>query len=83
MTSDEQSELLCEADSYNRCIHAHMYLAVEFETLQQYLALLELCAKKLSTLGERVSFYLAAAVSDFYVPDDKVRQHTMHIMQRK
>lgn len=77
MSADEQSELQCEADSYNRCIQAHMYLAVEFETLQQYLTLLEMTAKKLSILGERVSFYLAAAVSDFYVPDDKVRQHTI------
>jgi hypothetical protein len=35
--------------------------------------LLESVAKKLSVLNERVMFYLAAAVSDFYIPDEEVR----------
>ena len=74
MTNNEQAELQCEADSYNRCVQANMYITVEFETLQEYLSVLEVAAKKLSILEDRVSFYLAAAVSDFYVPVEKVAQ---------
>lgn len=73
LSCDEQAQLQCEADSYNRCIQENMLVTVEFETLQEYLGLLELTAKKLSFLADRVSFYLAAAVSDFYIPDEKVR----------
>jgi hypothetical protein len=51
----------------------HFYLPVEFETLDQYLALLETIARRLGQWGPRVCFYLAAAVSDFYIPEEKVR----------
>jgi hypothetical protein len=61
-----------ESITYNNIISANRYLSIPFETLQEYLVLLESVAKKLSVLNERVMFYLAAAVSDFYIPDEEV-----------
>lgn len=40
--------------------------------MDDYLKLLELIAGALSGFGPRVAFILAAAVSDFYIPADKV-----------
>jgi phosphopantothenate-cysteine ligase len=60
------------------------YLSVEFETLDQYLAHLETLSCLLGQWGPRVCFFLAAAVSDFYIPEEKVScdlsslHHTIH-----
>ena len=63
-----KSELRC----YNHCIKNKMLLTIPFETLQEYLSSLQFLAEELSDLKERVCFYLAAAVSDFYVPEEEV-----------
>lgn len=41
-------------------------------TLSDYLFLLKASAEALSPLGNHVMFYLAAAVSDFYIPDSEL-----------
>ena len=64
-----KSELRC----YNHCIKNKMMMTIPFETLKEYLASLQLIAEEISYLKERACFYLAAAVSDFYVPEDEVR----------
>jgi phosphopantothenate---cysteine ligase (ATP) len=47
-------------------------ITISFRTVEEYLAKLQICAVALSTLRSLATFYLAAAVSDFYVPfDDK------------
>lgn len=43
-------------------------LPVVFETLFQYLSYLRAIATKLNKFGSQVAFYMAAAVSDFYIP---------------
>ena len=68
----DQKELMCEAAAYQCSISSSAYLPIEFQTLEEYLELLEGCARRLNGLGERVCFYLAAAVSDFYIPQNKV-----------
>ena len=71
-TSDERKRLLVESEVFCMSVEHEFYLPVEFETLQEYLQLLEAAARALSSLKERVCFYLAAAVSDFYIPEDQV-----------
>ena len=61
-----------ESEAFCMSIDHQFYLPVEFETLEEYLQLLEAASRALSSLNERASFYLAAAVSDFYIPEDKV-----------
>ena len=63
-----KSELRC----YNHCIKNKMMMTIPFETLKEYLSSLQFIAEEISYLKERACFYLAAAVSDFYVPEDEV-----------
>jgi len=47
---------------------AHTLLLVEFTTLSDYLHYLHGVAQLLTTCGHSAMMYLAAAVSDFYIP---------------
>jgi hypothetical protein len=49
-------------------------ISLSYETLTEYLKLLQEVAQAIhvSKLGSRTCFFLAAAVSDFYIPLDKV-----------
>lgn len=47
-------------------------LMVEFTTIVDYLHLLRAASKVLDCLGDKAVLYLAAAVSDFYIPRDKM-----------
>lgn len=50
-------------------------LRVSFETLFEYLVYLKAIAEALAPFGPRAAFYLAAAVSDFYVPLSAMAEH--------
>ena len=50
-------------------------LRISFETLFEYLAYLKAIAVTLDPFGPRAAFYLAAAVSDFYVPLGTMSEH--------
>ncbi len=55
-------------EDYQKAKRENRLLLVDFITLDEYLSLLELCAKCLSRFGSRALLYLAAAVSDFHIP---------------
>jgi hypothetical protein len=63
-----RDELRC----FQNAIQQKMLQSISFETLFEYLDLLQLAACKLSVFGPRVCFFLASAVSDFYIPKDEV-----------
>ncbi len=50
-------------------------LALSFTSVQQYLALLRETCCALDAAGPHALLILAAAVSDFYVPDDEMPEH--------
>ena len=77
---EEQERLIKESESFCMSLEHEFYLRIEFEALEEYLDLLEMSAKAMSALKERACFYLAAAVSDFYIPSDKVSR--LQIMSR-
>ncbi|CAN2388170.1 phosphopantothenate--cysteine ligase activity [Pristimantis euphronides] len=60
---------------YGRVQEAGRLLPVEFSTLSDYLHLLLAAARALSPLGSNAMFYLAAAVSDFYIPASEIPEH--------
>jgi phosphopantothenate-cysteine ligase len=78
--SDFQDVLFGEREDptyLHRCVekvmeycHGPRFLRVEFRTVFEYLSLLRLMSNHLKPLGQRVVVYLAAAVSDFYVPEE-------------
>lgn len=63
-----KSELLC----YQQAKKQKLLISFEFETVTDYLELLHVVAEELASLQEMACFYLAAAVSDFYVPKEEV-----------
>lgn len=50
-------------------------LYLEFITIQEYLGKLEHICTSLAPLGQDVMLYLAAAVSDFYIPREHLSEH--------
>lgn len=66
------SELAC----HQACVSNQSILMIPFESVLEYLALLEVIAKGLGrAFSSHCLFYLAAAVSDFYLPPEHMAEH--------
>ncbi|XP_060574140.1 phosphopantothenate--cysteine ligase-like [Ruditapes philippinarum] len=72
---ESTSKLLNIIQKYHAVQQEGRLLMIEFTTLVDYLHLLRASSLILSTLGKKASLYLAAAVSDFYIPKNKMPQH--------
>ncbi|KAL3693370.1 hypothetical protein R1sor_007021 [Riccia sorocarpa] len=59
---------------YTAVQHGNL-LSIPYETLFEYLQILRILALKLKRLERHAMFYMAAAVSDFYVPWNKMEEH--------
>nr|SVE74257.1 EOG090X085T [Daphnia barbata] len=68
-----QIELRVVAEKYQR--HKCNLLMISFNTLADYLWLLQATAQKMQILGPLALLYLAAAVSDFYIPTSQMPHH--------
>ncbi|XP_049870562.1 phosphopantothenate--cysteine ligase [Pectinophora gossypiella] len=62
---------------YKAAHAAGAILHVSFTTVSEYFWLLRAACECLANLGPRAVLYLAAAVSDFYIPKDRVPTHKM------
>ncbi|KAK3100684.1 hypothetical protein FSP39_023758 [Pinctada imbricata] len=60
---------------YTKCKEQNQLLSIEFQTLGEYLTYLQACATALRPLGSNAMLYLAAAVSDFYIPKEQMPEH--------
>ncbi|KJE95538.1 phosphopantothenoylcysteine synthetase [Capsaspora owczarzaki ATCC 30864] len=60
---------------YHRVVKEQLLLQVPFTTVTDYLFLLREAAKILGPLGPEALLYLAAAVSDFFIPAAQMAQH--------
>ncbi len=60
---------------YRKARQEKMLCLVPFTTVTEYLWLLRGIAELMAPLGKRAVFYLAAAVSDFWVPRDRLVEH--------
>uniref|UniRef100_A0A8C7C872 Uncharacterized protein n=1 Tax=Oncorhynchus kisutch TaxID=8019 RepID=A0A8C7C872_ONCKI len=78
-TIEECEECVCVGMSvlmrYQAVNEARLLLPVEFSTLSEYLHHLKAAAQALRPIGSKAMFYLAAAVSDFYIPTSKMPEH--------
>ena len=68
-------ELTSESECYRLCVANQAFLSISFVTVEHYLQCLQSTALSTAVLGCRVMFFLAAAVSDFYVPSEHLSQH--------
>ena len=69
--------MINEWKRYNNSVspHSKLLLQVEFKTVQDYLRDLEIISRTLCLHDKSSVTYLAAAVSDFYIPDTEVVEH--------
>ncbi|CAN0879317.1 Phosphopantothenate--cysteine ligase 2 [Linum grandiflorum] len=61
--------------NHHAAVADHLLLKLPFTTIFEYLQMLQIIAKAMKPLGPHSMFYLAAAVSDFYVPWESMAEH--------
>lgn len=75
VSTGQADALLPVLKAYKQSQKAGTLLQMDFTTVNDYLWILREMATIMSSLGRRGMFYLAAAVSDFFLPLDKVAEH--------
>ena len=70
-----QDEMLRVLRQYAEVKRANKLLILSYVTITEYLWNLRDVARLMRPLGPRALFYLAAAVSDFFVPQDRMVEH--------
>lgn len=60
---------------YHAAVDQNLLLKLPFTTIFEYLQILQMVATSMSVFGSHGMFYLAAAVSDFYVPWKDMAEH--------
>ncbi len=76
MVNDEyQEKMLSVLRKYKAAKKENLLLLLSFTTITEYLWDLREIARLMGPLGSRALFYLAAAVSDFFVPKDRMVEH--------
>lgn len=74
--SEKHSKEVKKAIRENRAaVESGVLLKIHFTTIFEYLQILQLIATSMNNLGPNAMFYLAAAVSDFYVPWKGMVEH--------
>lgn len=72
VTPDKRAQLLDVLTSYKAVQRAGTLLTLTFVTVNDYLWSLRAVSQELSVLGRGAMYYLAAAVSDFFLPTQKM-----------
>ncbi|KAK6459581.1 DNA/pantothenate metabolism flavoprotein [Scheffersomyces xylosifermentans] len=72
---DFADEMLVVLRKYNAAKESNSLLLIPFTTVNQYLYTLKTISEILHRVDTRALFYLAAAVSDFFLPQSKMPQH--------
>lgn len=76
VVNDEHQELMLDVlRKYNAAKSNNLLLLLSFTTITEYLWNLREIARLMQPLGPKALFYLAAAVSDFFVPRDRMAEH--------
>lgn len=69
---DHVPKVLPILKKYQTVKKSKQFLSVPFTSLADYLWLLRACCESLATSQQNALLYLAAAVSDFYVPSEQL-----------
>jgi phosphopantothenate-cysteine ligase len=72
---EHQSDMIDVYRQYMAAKKDNLLLIMSFVTITEYLWELREVAQLMKPLGPRAMFYLAAAVSDFFVPQDRMVEH--------
>ncbi|KAG8907176.1 hypothetical protein FRB99_005148 [Tulasnella sp. 403] len=72
---EAREKLLGVLDAYRECHNEGTLLTLTFVTVNDYLWLLRAVSEQMASLGRDAMYYLAAAVSDFFLPTEKMSEH--------
>ena len=72
MRAGERAQLLAVLAAYKAVHRAGTLHTLHFVTVNDYLWLLRALSQELAVLGRDALFYLAAAVSDFFLPRQRM-----------
>ncbi|WVQ82330.1 hypothetical protein IAT38_004458 [Cryptococcus sp. DSM 104549] len=72
---EHAQSLLPILQAYHTAQESGSLLSIEFQTVNDYLWLLKGVTGAMAPLGRRALYYLAAAVSDFFLPEEKIAEH--------
>ncbi|KAI0462162.1 hypothetical protein LJB42_004250 [Komagataella kurtzmanii] len=75
INAEYQNEMRVVLRKYQNARDKGLLLVVPFTTVHQYLFTLKLVSQELSVIGPNGLFYLAAAVSDFFLPHSRMPEH--------
>ncbi|KAI0295778.1 phosphopantothenate-cysteine ligase [Russula brevipes] len=75
VTPSKYDDLLDVLTAYKSVQQAGLLHTLTFVTIDDYLWLLRAVSQELSVLGRNALYYLAAAVSDFFLPREKMSEH--------
>ncbi|EGV63514.1 Phosphopantothenate--cysteine ligase cab2 [Yamadazyma tenuis] len=75
ISPDFAPEMLQVLRKYNAAKSSNSLILVPFTTVNQYLFTLRMGSEALKKMGKNALFYLAAAVSDFFLPQSRMPQH--------
>lgn len=68
-------QLKADISDHNKYRAENRILYIPFTDVNEYLAILQASSVALAPLGARAMLYLAAAVSDFYIPPEQMSVH--------
>ncbi|GFS35258.1 phosphopantothenate--cysteine ligase [Nephila pilipes] len=68
-------QLIPHLNEYKMIKGNKMLLKIQFNTLSSYLHMLYIAAQAMRPMGKDAILYLAAAVSDFYIPEKDMAEH--------
>lgn len=78
-----QQKMLGVLRKYNAAKKENQILILSFTTITEYLWYLKTISVLMRPLGPKALFYLAAAVSDFFLPKDRLSEHKIQSSGRK
>ena len=81
MASEHQEKITKIYREYKDVQDSSRLINVPFTSLSEYLNFLKGCAQVLSKCDKNVMFYLAAAVSDFYIPSEEMVSDRLTIIE--
>lgn len=70
-----QKDIRSVLSEYKKTVTENLMLFVPFTTVNQYLFTLHTISLELRPVADQTIFYLAAAVSDFFLPKSKIAEH--------
>ncbi|GFS38238.1 phosphopantothenate--cysteine ligase [Trichonephila inaurata madagascariensis] len=68
-------QLIPYMNEYRMIKEKKMLLKIQFNTLSSYLHILYIASQAMRPMGKDAILYLAAAVSDFYIPEKDMAEH--------